>query len=311
MALALVTGGAGFIGSHLVEALVRRGDTVRVLDDLSSGYLENLAAVAPQIEFIHGSITNAEAVSRAVAGVDAIFHLAGLVSVPQSMAQPLRAEELNALGTLNLLVAAKAAGARRLVFSSTCAVYGDDPALPKTEDSPLRPQSPYAISKLTAEQYCRLFAAAFGLETVVLRYFNVFGPRQDPSSAYSGVISIFVDKLTQGITPAIYGDGNQTRDFVFVSDVVQANLLAAAVPAAAGQVFNIGAGRPTGINQLFTGLAALLNFKGQPEYRPARPGDIIHSYANPVLAAQVLGWVAQVPFEAGLQRLVSAAPGKA
>jgi len=308
MALVLVTGGAGFIGSHLVEALARRGDAVRVLDDLSSGYLENLAAVAPQIEFIHGSITSAETVARAMAGVDTIFHLAGLVSVPQSMAQPLRAEELNALGTLNLLAAAKAAGARRLVFSSTCAVYGDDPALPKTEDSPLCPQSPYAISKLTAEQYCRLFAAAFGLETVVLRYFNVFGPRQDPSSAYSGVISIFVDKFTRGVAPAIYGDGHQTRDFVFVSDVVQANLLAAAVPAAVGQVLNIGTGHPTSINRLFAGLAALLNFEGQPEYRPARPGDIIHSYANPALAAQVLGWAAQVPFEAGLQRLVSAPP---
>lgn len=307
MSVCLVTGGAGFIGSHLVEALVQRGDTVRVLDDFSTGQRQNLAAVAGDIELIEGSIEDEARVQQAMAGVELVFHLAAMVSVPQSMAQPRRAEQLNALGTLNVLTAAQKSGARRLVLSSTCAVYGDEPSLPKTEQSPLRPKSPYAVSKLTAEQYCQLFNESFGLPTAVLRYFNVFGPRQDPSSAYSGVISIFVDKLAQAATPKIFGDGEQTRDFVFVSDVVQANLAAASTPAAAGQVFNIGTGRPVSINRLFACLAQLLGGPGTPDYQPPRPGDIVHSYADPSLAAQVLGWSARVEFEAGLRQTIGAA----
>ncbi|MCG3210147.1 MAG: UDP-N-acetylglucosamine 4-epimerase [Anaerolineae bacterium] len=307
MSVCLVTGGAGFIGSHLVEALVRRGDTVRVLDDFSTGQRQNLAAVAGDIELIEGSIEDEARVQQAAAGVELVFHLAAMVSVPQSMAQPRRAEQLNALGTLNVLTAAQKSGARRLVLSSTCAVYGDEPSMPKTEQSPLRPKSPYAVSKLTAEQYCQLFNESFGLPTAVLRYFNVFGPRQDPSSAYSGVISIFVDKLAQGATPKIFGDGEQTRDFVFVSDVVQANLAAAGTPAAAGQVFNIGTGRPVSINRLFASLAQLLGGPGTPDYQPPRPGDIVHSYADPSLAARVLGWSARVEFEAGLRQTIGAA----
>lgn len=306
MAVCLVTGGSGFIGSHVVEALVGRGDTVRVLDDFSTGRRQNLAAVAGNIHLIEGSIEDEALVRQAMAGVELIFHLAAMVSVPQSMAQPLRAEQVNAQGTLNILTAARQSGARRLVLSSTCAVYGDEPSLPKTEQSSLRPQSPYAISKLTAEYYCRLFNESFGLETAILRYFNVFGPRQDPSSPYSGVISIFVDKLAQGATAKIFGDGEQTRDFVFVSDVVQANLQAASVPTAAGQVFNIGAGRPISVNRLFATVATLLAAAAAPDYQPPRPGDIVHSYADPGLAARVLGWSAQVGFEDGLRQTIGA-----
>lgn len=305
MATYLVTGGAGFIGSHVVDALLARGDRVRVLDNLSSGYLENLAGVMDRIEFIEGDVRDEAILPRATAGVDFIFHLAAMVSVPESMAKPLEAELINVAGTLELLMAAKAAGARRLVLSSTCAVYGDEPTLPKVETMPTFPQSPYAISKLTAEAYCQLFDRSFGLETAILRYFNVFGPRQDPSSAYSGVISIFVDRLTRGVAPLIFGDGQQTRDFVFVEDVVRANLLAAATPEAAGKVFNIGAGRQVSINQLFANLRRIFDCKLKPEYKPARPGDIRYSYADPALARAILGWSAQVSLKEGLDRLVA------
>jgi len=304
MSVCLVTGGAGFIGSHLVEALLVRGDTVRVLDDLSSGHLENLSHLIDRIDFIEGNIRDGATVQQATTGVDFIFHLAALVSVPKSMAEPTEAELINAVGTLNVLNAAKAAGVQRLVLSSTCAVYGDDPTLPKTETMCPQPKSPYAISKLAAEYYCQIFNESFGLETVSLRYFNIFGPRQDPSSAYSGVISIFVDKLSQGLAPTIFGNGQQTRDFVFVDDVVRANLLAAEAPKAAGEIFNIGTGRPISINQLFENLRHIFNRDLKPNYRPARTGDILHSYANPSRAKTVLGWQAQVDFEKGLKRLV-------
>jgi nucleoside-diphosphate-sugar epimerase len=304
MSICLVTGGTGFIGSHLVEALLIRGDTVRVLDDLSSGQLENLSHIIDRIDFIEGNIRDSATVQQATTGVDFIFHLAALVSVPKSMAEPTEAELINAVGTLNLLNAAKAAGVQRLVLSSTCAVYGDDPTLPKTETMCPQPKSPYAISKLAAEYYCHIFNESFGLETVILRYFNIFGPRQDPSSAYSGVISIFVDKLSQGLAPIIFGNGQQTRDFVFVDDVVRANLLAAEAPKAAGEIFNIGTGRPISINQLFENLRHIFNRDLKPDYRPARTGDILHSYANPSRAKTVLGWQAQVDFEKGLKRLV-------
>jgi len=305
MTLNLVTGGAGFIGSHLVEALLARGDAVRVLDNLSTGRLENLAAVQHQLEFIEGDIRDETVVAQAVRGVDTIFHLAALVSVPESMQKPRQAEEINALGTLKLLEAAQAAGVRCLVLSSTCAVYGDDPILPKTETMLPQLKSPYAVSKLAAEGYCRLFADSFGLEAVVLRYFNVFGPRQDPSSPYSGVISIFIDRLSQGRPVTIYGDGEQTRDFVFVADVVQANLLAAQKPEAVGQIFNIGTGQATNINRLAQILQRSLNSSHPLQYGPARPGDVLHSYADASPARRVLGWQPQVSFEAGLQRLTA------
>jgi UDP-glucose 4-epimerase len=303
MTVCLVTGGAGFIGSHLVEALLARGDRVRVLDVLSSGHLQNLSQVIDRIEFIEGSICDVTTVQQATAGVDFVFHLAALVSVPKSMAEPAEAELINALGTLNVLNAAKAANVRRVVFSSTCAVYGDDPALPKIETMCPRPKSPYAISKLAAEQYCQVFSTSLGLETVILRYFNIFGPRQDPSSAYSGVISIFANKLSQGLTPTIFGNGQQTRDFVFVADVVRANLLARETPDAAGEIFNIGTGRQVSVNQLFESLRHIFNYDLKPDYRPARAGDILYSYANPNRAKTILGWQAQTSLEEGLKRL--------
>ena len=302
MTTCLVTGGAGFIGSHIVDALVVRGDRVRVLDNLSSGHRENLSQVIDRIDFIEGDLRDEAVVAKATQGVDYIFHLAAMVSVPESMDNPLEAEQINALGTLNLLTAAKAAGVKRLVLSSTCAVYGDEPTLPKVETMPTFPQSPYAISKLTAEMYCQLFTDSFGQEATILRYFNVFGPRQDPSSAYSGVISIFVDRLSQNIAPVIFGDGEQTRDFVFVKDVVRANLLAAATPGAAGQMFNIGTGRQVTINHLFASLCDIFDLELQAHYKPGRVGDIRYSYADPSLAKKVLGWSAQVSFEDGLLR---------
>ncbi|HMR63043.1 MAG TPA: SDR family oxidoreductase [Anaerolineae bacterium] len=305
MALHLVTGGAGFIGSHLVEALVERGDQVRVLDNLSTGYRANLANVADHIEFIEGDLRDSDSLAATVAGVDTIFHLGAMVSVPESMAKPVEAELINAVGTLNLLQAARAAGARRLVLSSTCAVYGDEPTLPKRESMQPWPKSPYAISKLAAEQYCRLFNDSLGFETVGLRYFNVFGPRQDPSSAYSGVISIFTNRLAQNVAPFIFGDGDQTRDFVFVKDVVQANLRAASVPAAAGQVFNVGTGRQVSINHLFQTLARIYGLDLAPHYQPERAGDIRYSYGETSLAREVLDWLPQVELEDGLRQTVA------
>ena len=304
MSLYLVTGGAGFIGSHIVEALVARGDQVRVLDNLSTGRLDNLPAGGRQLEVVEGDIRDEAVVRQAVSGVDLIFHLAAMVSVPQSMVEPAKAELTNTVGTLNLLTAARAAGVRRLVLSSTCAVYGDEPTLPKTETMQPYPNSPYAISKLAAEHYCQLFQTSFGLETVVLRYFNIFGPRQDPTSPYSGVISIFVQKMSQGLAPTIFGDGQQSRDFVFVTDIARANLLAAEVPAAAGQIFNIGTGRQVTIIQLFEKLGQIFNCDFKPTYQPTRPGDVKHSYADSTQAKAILGWQAQVDLEAGLRQLV-------
>jgi nucleoside-diphosphate-sugar epimerase len=305
VALCLVTGGAGFIGSHLVEALLTRGNSVRVLDNLSSGYIENLQPVINHIEFFNGDIQDSAIVKKAMHGVDYVFHLAAMVSVPQSMHQPMDAELMNAAGTLNLLQAASEAGVRCFVLSSTCAVYGDEPTLPKIETMLPEPKSPYAVAKLAGEHYCQVFNESFNLKTVIFRYFNVFGPRQDPSSAYSGVISIFADKLSQGVAPTIFGDGEQTRDFVYVADVVQANLLAVETEQAAGQVFNIGTGQQSSINQLFKTLCGVLGCDIQPNYASPRVGDIVHSFSNPDRAKTVLGWQAEVGLEEGLRNLVA------
>ena len=306
MALCLVTGGAGFIGSHTVDALLDRGDHVRVLDNFSSGHRDNLVDVQDRIDIIEGDIRDKATVQKAVKDVELIFHLAAMASVPKSMKDPLAAEAINARGTLDLLVAAQKAGARRLIFSSTCAVYGDDPTLPKIEIQRPIPKSPYAVAKLAAEGYCQVFNESFGLETAILRYFNVYGPRQDPSSPYSGVISIFVDKMSRGQSPTIFGTGEQTRDFVYVSDVVQANLLAGNVPGAVGRIFNIGRGQQISINQLFQHLNDLLQTNIKAINAPARNGDIQHSCTDPSQASQVLGWQTQVSFEQGLRRLLTA-----
>jgi UDP-glucose 4-epimerase len=306
MALCLVTGGAGFIGSHVVEALLDRGDKVRVLDSFYTGRRENLADVWDQIDVVEGDLRDIRTVRRAAKGVELVFHLAAMVSVPESMIDPLGAEAVNAGGTLNVLTAAREAGVRRLVLSSTCAVYGDEPTLPKVESQRPAPKSPYAVAKLAAEGYCQIFNESFGVETVVLRYFNVYGPRQDPSSPYSGVISIFVDKISQGQAPTIFGAGQQTRDFVYVGDVAQANLLAGDVSEAAGRILNIGRAQQISINHLFEQLNSLLHTNLEAIRAPARNGDIEHSCADASLANQVLGWRANVPLEEGLRQLLVA-----
>ncbi len=305
MARTLVSGGAGFIGSHLVEALVERGDEVRVLDNFSTGRPENLVAVTQRIELIEGDVRDEDVVRAAMRDVEQVFHLAALVSVPLSVEDPITTHAVNVDGTLNILVAAREAGVRSLVYASSSAVYGDLPDLPKVETLPVAPTSPYGLSKQICEQYARLFARLYGLRTVGLRYFNVYGPRQDPGSPYSGVISIFVDHLLASIPPTIYGDGRQTRDFVYVTDVVRASLLAADTPAAAGQVFNISTNRPHTILDLWEMLQTLTGTHLSPCFAAERPGDICHSYASYELARRVLGFEPQIGLMDGLRRTVA------
>ncbi len=305
MTTSLVTGGAGFIGSHLAEALANRGDKVLVLDNFSTGRRENLAAIADQIEIIEGDVRDETALRQAVTGVDFVFHQAAIAAVPRSMKDPQETHDINATGTLNLLIAARDANVKRLVFASTCAIYGDNPTLPKKEVMRPEPKSPYAVSKLAGEGYCQVFNEAFGLETVVLRYFNVFGPRQDPKSPYSGVISIFVDAMARGEPPTIFGDGQQTRDFVYVSDVVRANLLAAEASYAPGQVFNIGRGKLLNLLELVRTLNKIMGTSLLPRHAPSRLGDILHSCSDPSLAQHIFGWLAEVSIETGLRQTVT------
>jgi UDP-glucose 4-epimerase len=302
----LVTGGAGFIGSHIARACLSAGDAVRVLDDFSTGRRDNLADVERDVDVIEGGVEDLAGVRAAVSGCEVVFHQAAVVSVPLSVQDPLRAHAVNALGTLHVLLAARDAGVRRVVFAGTCAAYGDDPQLPKTEDMPTRPLSPYAIQKLAAEHYCQRFTALYGLETVVLRYFNVFGPRQDASSSYAGVIPLFVSALVRGRQPVIFGDGLQTRDFVHVSDVVRANRMAASSPAAAGLVLNVGRGEAVTVRALYDAIARELGAEGiRPASAPERPGDIRHSLADASRARRVLGWSAQVGLAEGLRDTVA------
>ena len=297
---ALVTGGAGFIGSHLVEALLAQGRRVKVLDNLSTGKLSNLESVRPQITFIQGDIRDAGTLNAAVRETEVVFHLAAKVSVPWTVEYPVASAEVNELGTLAVLQAARRNGVRRVVFASSCAVYGDDPRLPKREEMVPRPQSPYAVQKLAGELYARLYHGQYGLETVCLRYFNVYGPRQDPGSPYSGVISIFLTRAAEKKAPAIYGDGNQSRDFVFVQDVVQANLLAADADQASGRVFNVGCGSFVQINHLWERIGQMTGLTLKPTYMDARPGDVLLSVAGIGLAKTVLGFAPQCSFETGL-----------
>ena len=304
MADHLVTGGAGFIGANLVAALVRRGESVRVLDNFTTGRRENLAPVRDAIDLVEGDLRDPAAVARAVAGVRTIFHLAALASVPGSIEDPLSTHAVNATGTLNLLLAAADAGVERFVFSSSCAVYGDSPELPKTESMLPAPTSPYAASKLAGERYCETFKRAFDLETVCLRYFNVFGPRQDPHSQYAAVIPNFITAMLRGEPATIYGDGLQSRDFVYVANVVEANLLAARAQGAAGRTFNIAAGQRTTILDLVAALNDVLGTGLAPVHAPPRAGDIRHSGADISAARQVLGYRPQVGFREGLRRTV-------
>jgi UDP-glucose 4-epimerase len=304
--LFLVTGGAGFIGSNIAEALVRRGDRVRVLDNLCTGKLENMASFRDSIEFVEGDLVDAEATARAVAGVDCIFHEAALASVSLSVEAPLQTHEACVTGTVNLLDAARRAGVRRLVYAASSSAYGDQPTSAKRETDLPAPISPYGAAKLAAEIYCRSFAATFGLETVCLRYFNVFGPRQDPHSAYSAVIPLFITALLAGKRPTIYGDGGQSRDFTYIANVVQGNLLAADAPAADvnGRVINMANGRSLSLLELIAALNRQLGTDVQPIHAPPRVGDVRESMADITLARTVLGYEPAIDFEEGLRRSI-------
>ncbi|MDH5507520.1 MAG: SDR family NAD(P)-dependent oxidoreductase [Anaerolineae bacterium] len=305
MAKYLVTGGAGFIGSHIAHALVARGDSVRVLDNFSSGNAANLSHLNGQVDVITGDICSQETVAAAMADIDYVFHEAAFVSVPLSLQQPQTCFDINIQGTTNILEAAAKSGVRRVVLASSAAVYGDSQALPLEEDTALNSLSPYAASKRTNEIFAGLYTQAFGLPVVALRYFNVFGPRQSPNSDYAAAIPIFIQKLLAGQTPTVFGDGGQSRDFVFIEDVVRANLLAAEAPHAPGQVFNVCSGQATSLLQLLTTLNNVMGSTIQPDFAPPRPGDIYHSVGDPRRAAATLGFTASIPLAAGLQQTLA------
>lgn len=302
--LCVVTGGCGFIGSHLCEALLEAGARVRVLDDLSSGREENLRGVRGRVDLRRGDVRDPRAVAPALDGADTVFHQAALVSVADSVERPRECFDINEAGTLTVLEAARGAGVRRVVFAGSAAAYGNDPGLPKREDMPARPLSPYAAAKVAAEGWMRAFAGLYGVETVVLRYFNVYGPRQNPSSPYSGVVSRFVDALRAGRPPVIFGDGKQTRDFVFVRDVARANLLAAARGTVGrGEILNIAAGRAVSLLDLAGILERISGRVLPPLFEPARPGDVRHSAADIGRARRQLGFEPASGLEQGLRAL--------
>ncbi len=299
----LITGGAGFIGSHIAEELLKDGHGVRILDNLSSGYEKNLDGL--DVELVEADIRDREALAGAMKDVAGVFHEAAMVSVPQSVDEPLECNEINVTGTLNVLLAARDAGVKRVLLASSAAVYGNDPELPKHEAMLPETVSPYALGKLAGEHYLRVFAELYNVETVALRYFNVFGPRQDPGSMYSGVISKFVDVLRANGTPTIFGDGEQTRDFVYVKDVVRANLLAMrSEDAGRGEVFNIGTGQRTSLLELLTTLGGIFGREVSPEFAAERAGDIRHSVSDISRAKEVLGYAPQATLEEGLRALV-------
>jgi len=305
VAFYLVTGGAGFIGSHIVEELIRRGERVRVLDNFSTGRRENLAPVLEHVDLIEGDLRDLATVRRAMEGVDYVLHQAALASVQRSVDDPLAAHTANATGTLHLLIAARDAGVKRVVYASSSSVYGDSPVLPKQEDHLPRPKSPYAVSKLAGEYYCQTFAGLYELETVSLRYFNVFGPRQDPTSQYAAVIPLFITAMLRGAAPTVYGDGGQSRDFTYVSNVVRANLLAATVPGVAGRVFNVACGQRYTLLDLIAALNGTLGARIAPVHTAPRPGDVRHSLADVTAAQEALGYCTEVDFHEGLRRTVA------
>ncbi len=298
----LITGGAGFIGSNIADALVLQSPKVTVLDNLSTGSLSNVEHIKDKIIFYEGDIRDFDMVMRASKSCDVIFHEAALVSVPQSVANPLESTMINDVGTLHVLEAARRNKVRRVVLASSSAVYGDDPNLPKREDMLPLPKSPYAVQKMMGEYYARLYHELYDIETVCLRYFNVYGPRQDPSSPYSGVISVFLKNALQNGTPIIYGDGEQYRDFIFVRDVVRANLMAAGTVKAAGKVFNIGMGGFVRINELLNIVCELTGVNISPSYAESRAGDIRESVANVELVKNLLGFKPEYTFKEGLKQ---------
>lgn len=299
----LITGGCGFIGSHLAEALAAAGHDVRLFDDLSTGSVRNIEGIRGRVELIVGDARRLDQLTAAMRGVGCVFHLAALVSVVESVRRPVDNCQINIAGTVNVLEAARAAGAQRVILASSAAVYGNDPELPKRETMLPAPETPYAAAKLAGEHLLRVAARLYGLATVSLRYFNVYGPRQDPSSPYSGVISRFVDALRRGDTPCVYGDGTQTRDFVFVADVVAANLAAMRLAAADGAVFNIGTGRETSLLELLDTLGTLAGRPAAPRFEPPRTGDVRRSVADIAGARQRLGFEPRWSLAEGLAEL--------
>ncbi|HJZ72926.1 MAG TPA: SDR family oxidoreductase [Vicinamibacterales bacterium] len=300
MASYLVTGGAGFIGSHLTEELVRRGHLVRVADNLSTGRRRNLDHIS-DVEFIEGDLANMDVATRVVQGMDFVLHQAAIPSVPRSVNDPITSNRANADATLNVLVAARDAGVKRLVFAGSSSEYGNAPTLPKREDMPPSPLSPYALQKVTGTEYCRMFTRLYGFETVVIRYFNVFGPRQDPGSPYSGVISLFSTALIERRQPTIYGDGEQTRDFTYVANVVDGVLRACTAPKAAGEVINVACGIRISLNELLRVMSGIVGTSVQPIYKEERAGDVRDSQADISKAQELLGYTPTVALEEGLR----------
>lgn len=299
----LVTGGAGFIGSHVVETLLERGQSVRIADDFSSGLRENVPAAAA-VELVEGDLADPAVAARAVAGCKYVIHLAAIPSVPRSVKDPVRTNRANVDGTLNVLVAARDAHVKRVVFAGSSAAYGDTPTLPKHEDMPSNPLSPYALHKIIGEQYCQLFTRLYGLETVTTRFFNVFGPRQQPGSPYSGVISLFIEAIIDGRVPTIYGDGLQTRDFTFVSDVVSGVLRSCEAPNVAGEIINVAAGRRVSLLELLDALQEIAGRPVAPAFAEARQGDVRDSQADITKAHRLLDFTVQMPFRDGLEQTV-------
>ncbi len=302
MARVLVTGGAGFIGSHLVRALLALGHEIRVLDNFSTGSIDNLENFQHRIELVDTDVRKLEKVQMAAKGVEVVFHLAALGSVARSLKDPVATTQVNVMGTLNVLEAARQAKVRRLVFASSSSVYGEQPDLVRREGMKAQPESSYALSKWMGERYCALYHRLYGLQTVVLRYFNVFGPHQDPSSLYAAVVPRFIQALLSGKSPVIYGDGEQSRDFTYVENAVSANLLASQVPTAVGGIFNVGCGRSISVNALLKILAQLLDTEASPRFEPARRAEVRHSQADIAWASERLGYLPVVEVEEGLRR---------
>jgi UDP-N-acetylglucosamine/UDP-N-acetyl-alpha-D-glucosaminouronate 4-epimerase len=304
MAHYLVTGGAGFIGSHLSEELIRRGERVRVVDSLITGKRQNLGHL-PQVEFLHGDLADIDVARRAVQGIEYVLHQAAIPSVPRSVEDPVTSNRANIDASLNVLVAARDAGVRRVVYAGSSSAYGNSETLPKVETMPTAPLSPYALQKLVAEQYCQMFTSLYGFETVTIRYFNVFGPRQDPSSPYSGVISLFISALCEDRRPTIYGDGEQTRDFTYVANVVDGVLRACHAPGASGEIINVATGGRISLNQLFETVKRKVGSQLQPIYSEPRAGDVRDSQADIGKAERLLGYTPSVSFDDGLGRTVA------
>src|SRR5712671_1343024 len=304
MSTYVVTGGAGFIGSHIAEALLCQDQTVRIVDDFSTGKEVNIAPFRCDVEVFKLDIANGDGLADAFRGADFVIHEAAIPSVPKSMLDPVTSNHANVDGTLNVLVAARDAGVKRLVYASSSSLYGDSPTLPKHEEMPPNPLSPYGAQKLFAETYCRVFYKAYRLETVALRYFNVFGPRQDAASQYSGVLAKFIPAVLKDCPPTVYGDGLQSRDFTFVANVVEANLLACTAPGIAGEAFNIACGDRITVNSMLEQVNQLTGKNVAPIYAPARGGDILHSQADVSKARSMMGYKARTSFQEGLRRTV-------